>query len=254
MSFTVVSGVNGQYSSAASSTAYAIASPSSTIPVGSFIFGVLVANVASETISSITDNSTQAGAANTYGFNNGLAASGTTLTMIPFWCLKTTRAILATDTINPAIGVAATRRAAVANAWTPSNGNAAFNTANFQGVLNDTSSPVQALGSGTAVSVTDGLAIFGGGELSPTTVPGYALSTTNPAGYTSGVAPVAPSTAPTVVAWMAWKDNAGVTSIPQCDATFTNITRAHAFNAIATDIAVPVRPKLTVVRRSWAGR
>lgn len=253
MSFTVVTGTNGQYSSGSSGTTYAIGAPSSTIPAGSTVIGVWACNAAGESVSSIVDNSTQAGAANVYASVSPIA-TGTTLGMGVFYCLKTTRAILATDTINITIGLSASKRVAICNAFTASNGNAAFNN-NWVGLTQSaTVSPVTTPAFIAGANATDGIGILAGGVL----VPGAstAWSITAPTGFSTGISPIQdPATAPFIDALFAWKLNAGVSSFTS-SSTLSSITRAHMMGCIFTDNvpAATKRSQIIIPRRIWTGR
>lgn len=249
MSFTVVSGVNGQYSSAASATTYLMQSPTSTIPVGSLVVGVIACNNNTLAASSLADNSTQAGAANSYVIGTP-QGSGVGLSLCVWYCLKTTRAILVTDTITFTQGTAATRRAGTFNAWTPSNSNPVLDvsvgTANSGNV---TTSPVSV----TVPANNDGAGV--GIELSArghsaTGVSGY--SHTAPAGWTAGVRVQSPSTAPVIEVGVTWKDNLAGSAGFTDTATYTALTNAF-HNVRVFDDPAPVRRPI-VVRRIWTGR
>ena len=249
MSFVVVSGVNGQYSSAASATTYLMQSPTSTIPAGSTIMGVVACNNNTLTTPSVADNSTQAGAANSYTVETP-QGSGVALSLCVFYCLKTTRAILVTDTITFTQGVAATRRAGTFNAWTPSNSNptidALVGTAN-SGMV--TASPVSTTvpANSDPASLAVEFAAWTNGAV--TGASGY--SHTAPAsGWTSGVRVQSPSTAPVIEVGVSWNANLGSTAGFTDTATYTSITRAFHNVRVVND--TPPKQKLTVVRRTWA--
>lgn len=253
MSFTVVSGVNGQYSSASSATTYLMQSPTSTIPAGSLVAGVVACNNNTLTTPSCADNSTQAGAANSWVVETP-QGSGVALSLCVFYCLKTTRAILVTDTITFTQGVAATRRAGTFNAWTPSNGNptldASVGTANS---AMDSTSPVSV----TVPANNDAAGV--GIELSARThsatgASGYA-HTAPASGWTTGTRVQSPSTAPVIEVGVTWRDNLASAAGFTDTATYTLITQAFHNVRVFDDIATPTkRPRVIMPRRVWAGR
>lgn len=250
MSFSVVAGTNGQYSAGASGTTYAIGAPSSTIPAGSLVVGTWSCDVAGESASSIVDNSTQAGAANVYTQVTP-TASGTSLSTGMFFCLKTTRAILATDTINITISLSSSRRVAWVNAFTPSNGNAAFNN-NWKALTQAaTVSPVTTGAFTSGADATDGLGIIATGVLVPAATSTWGI--TAPTGFTQTTVLVDPAATPHAGAALAWKLNAAASSFTS-SATLSSITRAHAYAAIFTDNVSPKRSRVIMPRRIWTGR
>lgn len=249
MAFTSVAGTNGQYSSGASATTLAPQSPTNTIPAGSTVIGVWAANASGESVSSIADNSTQAGAANTWASVSPIA-SGTTLSMGIYYCLKTTRAILTTDTITITLGLSASKRCTWMNAFTPGNGNPAFNN-NWVGLTQGaTVSPVTTPAFIANADATDGLAILAGGVLVPGASTTWGI--TSPASMTADAPLQDPATAPFIDALFAWKLNAGAASFTS-SSTLSSITRAHMIGLIFTDVAPPPRPRIRVVRRVGAG-
>lgn len=252
MSFTSVAGTNGQYSSGSSATTLAPQSPSSTIPAGSTVIGCWAANASGESVSSIADNSTQAGAANTWTSVSPIA-SGTTLSMGVYYCLKTTRAILSSDTITITLSLSASKRCTWYNAFTPSNGNPAFNN-NWVGLTQGaTVSPVTTPAFIANANATDGLGILAGGIL----VPGTSMTWTigSPAGMTQDSPLQDPATAPHIDTLFAWKLNAGAASFTS-SSTISSITRAHMMGCIFTDNVPPVSKRSPVIvrRPTWAGR
>jgi hypothetical protein len=249
VSFSVVAGTNGQYSAGASGTTYAIGAPSSTIPVGSLVVGTWTCDAASNSASAISDNSTQPGAANVYTQVTP-TASGTSLTTGLFFCLKTTRAILATDTINITISLSASRRAAWVNAFTPSNGNANFNNNWMALTQSATVSPVTTGSFTSGADATDGLGIIALGVLVPGATSTWGI--TAPTGFTPTSILVDPATTPHAGSALAWKANAAASSFTS-SGTVSSITRAHQYAAIFTDNPIP-RKRITRVRRVWTGR
>lgn len=234
MSFAVVAGTNSQYSSASSGTTYLLQQPSSTIPAGSFVAGIVACNNASMTVPTIADNSTQAGAANTWTHDSpgGL----TDLAYCVFFCMKTTRAILTTDTVTVTQGAAATRRAGTLNAFSQSNAAAAWDSA--VGVPNSgfvTASPV----SFTVPAQT------GAGELiiefaarTAVTVGASGYSHTAPAGWTAGTRVQSPSTTPTIEVGVTWIASSASAASFTNTATYTVISRAfHEVQAFTDTVA-----------------
>lgn len=95
-----------QVASTASPTSIAFTGFGGTIPIGALLFVIACGNAATFQASSVADNSTQAGTANSYverGFPNASALESEVYTT------EVTRSILATDTITMTLSVTGTR-------------------------------------------------------------------------------------------------------------------------------------------------
>lgn len=220
-------------------------SPVSTIPIGSFLFGLCAANVAA-TISTVADNSTQAGAANTYVI--ATQGSGTTTVCNPFYCLATTRAILSTDVITATLGATASRRAGQVWTFVPPG----------QTPVLDVQAGAAAVSASPLVFGSTG-ALAEAGELALACMAyksGGASGFSVPSGYASaGTYNGSGGTVTIVEADIVYKANAGTAAEAPSITMATAPASGGAVGRILTFRSSPIvaaRPKLAVVRRTWA--
>lgn len=220
-------------------------SPSATILAGTLFAVNWVANVASLTVSSVADNSSQSGRANSYSI--GTPRSGTTLSHGTVYCLAS-RNILATDVITITLSAVATRRGATLRDWTLANGMPVLDKS--VGVTADTSSPVTLPTSGT-LAAADELAIAMRGWLGGAVASGYAHTT--PAGFTNATSGLSAGVTTRVEANMSFDDNLGASTAFADDATYTSITRAHGELLTFLDVVVPTAPAAALLDDFNAG-
>lgn len=245
MAFTSLRAKDVDFASAAGTT-FTLSPVGADAEVNDLICIGWCANAASVTVSSLNDNSSQPGAANTY--TNNTPRSTTACSGGTAYC-KVTRRILTTDTITLTLNTSCTRRASNMGIFVPANGNPVLDQ--LVGVTADTSSPVQYATSGTLAAAASLIVPFGqwrGGAVGSGWVgfggAGYAdLDASSSGGSTSRHE-----------ARCRYNLNVGSTSAITISETYTSITTAHGELMTFTDIAVVQRPKLVVVRRTWAGR
>lgn len=251
MSFTVVAGTNAQYGSASSATTWALQTPSSTIPAGSFVMGCVCSNGGSVNLSTVADNSTQPGAANVWAFDTGI--TGSTFLLCVFYCVLTTRDILSSDTVLVTMASSASRRSGELNAWTPSNGNPALDSGGVAVSPVQTTSPVST-GAMSPLSRSDDLSVEMSGWRGGAVASGYSHSA--PAGWTNGIHPTSAGTTSRVEAGLTWNNNVGSTTSFTDTAAFTTVNLCALVVRSVTDapVAVTPKPKIIVVRNAWAGR
>lgn len=115
-------------------------SPGVNIVAGSTIVVAWAAPFSAIDASSVVDNSVQAGVANVYT-RRAVRTSGATLKGGTAYCAKTTRLILAANTITITLNASTNLRSGVMQAWLGGNGNPVLG-ANTGGVDNDSTSPV----------------------------------------------------------------------------------------------------------------
>lgn len=221
-----------EFSSAVTADTYTF-SPAATIPAGTFIFGAVGANNTA-TIISASDNSTQAGNANVYTIATG--TNGTTLRESPFYCLKTTRAILATDVITIQLGTTASRRNGKVYTWpAPTYG---YFLDKQSGAANVTASPLVWSSSG-ALAQTFEIAIACAGYRA-----GAASGFTAPTGYTSsGTSNGSGGTVTIIESDVFWRNDAGTAAeVPSMP--FTNTPASSCVGRLLT-FAINVNPPST---------
>jgi hypothetical protein len=230
-----------EYSSATTLATFTF-SPLATIPIGSFLFMFCAANVAS-TFLSASDNSAQAGTANTYV--NATIASGSTLIGIPVYCLSITRSILSTDVITVTFNATASRRNGRMHTWVPPGATPVLDVQ--AGAAAVTASPLVFASTG-ALAETNELAVacmaYKAGSVS-----GFSV----PSGYTaSGSFAGSGGTVTIVEGDVVWKGNAGTAaeapSITMATTPTSAVGRLLTFRSTVT----PTRPKIYIPTR--AGR
>jgi hypothetical protein len=221
-------------------------SPSVDIEVGDLIVLSWNANAASQVVSSVADNSTQAGSANSYTVNP--TRSGSALSAGTIYCRKATRKILTTDVITITIGAAQSLRSGCMAAFVPAN--AETELAIVQGVTADITSPVTYAATGTLpdancllvqCSAWRGGAVDGGYGHNPS---GWA--TANAGGFSGG----GTSRHESHIAYILDSVTNGTVT---CEDTYTSITNAHGEVLVFTDVvltpgAFPVIPTSTAGR------
>lgn len=234
-----------QFGSNASAATITFTGFGATIPVGSLLVFDWDENVASLTVTSVADNSAQAGVANAYSINTPL--SGTTLSFGTVYCWVT-RSILATDTITITLSAAGTRRGGTLRCWTLANGVPVLDR--VASVTADTTSPVTLASTGT-LNASDELAVAMRGWLGGAVASGYAHTT--PAGFTNATSGLSAGTSTRVEANMSFDDNLASSTAFADDATYTSITRAHGQVLTFRDVVSPSAPSVTILDSFNAG-
>jgi len=220
-------------------------SPAATIPVGSFIYLGVAANVAA-TFTSCADNSTQAGTANSY--TAGTLGSGSTLIALPVYCLATTRAILSTDVITVTIGSSGSRRNGRMLTWTPPGATPTVDVT--VGAAAVTTSPLTFASSGTLTGTSE-LAIALGGYKS-SAASGFADPTS---GFTA-VVPATGSggTVTFIESDVSYNPNAGTAAVaPTHTYTLAPTSAVGRMIVFASVVTAQTKSGIHVVRRTWAG-
>lgn len=241
MAFTTVR-ASGKYEDANSSATLTF-SPSTDIEVGDTIAIDYETNVV-HAVSSVADNSTQAGAANVYVIRP--QRTGTVSAFGWVYLLKATRKILATDVITITMASAATRRVGHLLAVVSGNGNPRFE---FQtGIANALASPVS-LGATGALYASDSMAIIGQGWKGGAVASGFAQTAPVVTGgwvaHPSGGA-LSGGTTTRVESNVTYNLDIGSATTFTPAATYTSITVAHGEVLIFSD--EPIDGRIPVVR------
>jgi hypothetical protein len=214
-------------------------SPLGTIPIGSFLFMFCAANAAT-TFLSAADNSTQAGAANTYV--NATLASGSTNIGVPVYCLSVTRSILATDVITVTFNATASRRDGRLHTWVPPGGAVSLDVQS--GAANVAASPLVFASTG-AIAEAGSLAVacmaYKSGSVS-----GFSV----PAGYTaSGSFAGSGGTVTIEEGDVVWKGNAGTAAEAPSWTMATAPTSAVGRLLVFRSPAIASRPRIYIPAR-----
>lgn len=236
---------NKEFSSpSGAGTTYPI-SPNGTIAVGTLIILGWMGSVNDATLATCSDNSSQAGSANTYTALATQTYTGPSNQGGLIYCI-TTRAILATDVIT-ITAASATRRNARLLTWT---GVGAFDTSANQTAV--TTTPY-AIGPTATLADTNEL-VVGASFVASTAPPvGFSDSTS---GYTAIVGSGSGGTGTPVVVCLSYKTTAGTAAETDSHAYSGTFSKAGG-QIIAFTQAAPAaagRSKLTSVRRVGAGR
>jgi len=220
-------------------------SPDADIEVGDLICLAWAINVNNVTVSTLADNSTQSGSANTY--TNNTARATTAHSGGTAYCVAT-RKILTTDVVTVTLSAAGTRRSGNLGAFVPANGNPALDI--VAGVTADTSSPV-GYSTGTLSKAASLIVPFGqwrgGGQLSGWSgfgAGGWANLTSATSGGTTARNEVNSR----------YNLNIGSTSSVALSDSYSTITTAHGEVMVWNDEVPnpPPRSGIIVVRRTWA--
>lgn len=202
-------------------------------------------NVASVTVTSINDNSSQSGSANVYTVNT--TRSTTAHSFGTAYC-RATRRLLTTDTITITLSNATgTRRASTLAVFVPANGNPVLDK--LVGVTADTTSPVTYATSGTLAAAESLVMPFGawrGGAVGSGWV---GFGSTGYANLTGSLS--AGSTSRHEINGR-YNLNVGSTSAIVVEETYTSITNAHGELMTFTDIPLRARNRI-LVRRTRSG-